>query len=147
MRCHVYYIKFNKYGRASFENISPPILQCCLILIAPLCTLEIRPDVRVHSLHEPCPERGFAYGFSFNAHSASRERKARSRSRKVIFPLALPNWREKEIEIEGEREKDREKEKELAETLPFQLGGSSIESRAFLLFIWRRRAHDARERI
>lgn len=75
---------------------------------------------RTCSSHEA---RGFAYGFLFNTHLASRERKTRSRSRKVIFPLASLDRREP------------------LQVPPFQLGSSSIESRAFLLFIWRCRAH------
>lgn len=65
-----------------------------IALIAPLHSVEIRVDARVHSFVLCTVQRGFAYGFSFNTHLASQERKTRSRSRKVIFPLAFLDRRE-----------------------------------------------------
>lgn len=104
-------------------NHARRIFQYSLVLIAPLRPVEIRVDARVRSFFAQTVQRGFAYGFSFNTHLASRERKTRSRSRKVIFPLASLDRRES------------------LQAPPFQLGGSSIESWAFLLFICRCRAH------
>lgn len=95
-------------------------------LIALFCSLEIRVDVRL---------RGHV---RVSLHETSKEDSPTDFRLIRIWPRGS-----------GRPEVDREKlsshlrlsTDESLQAPPLQLGGSSIESRAFLLFIWQRRAH------